>query len=177
MLTQEKLDGKTLEIAMRDGRKMGAELFARPGQIAAGIVMVPPAFGIDDDTRRIAWDYANDGFPVLALDIFFRIHPGPLAREGEGRDKALARYHAFDVEQGMKDLADAAATFRRMPECNGKVAVFGYCFGGRLAYRAVSDGIADAGVSFHGTQIGLDLPLAGGVARPLQIHTGDADPH
>src|SRR3954464_2813898 len=114
MLAQEKLAGKTLEIAMRDGRKMGAELFARPGQIAAGIVMMPSAFGIDDDARQIAWDYANEGFPVLALDCFFRTHAGPLAREGEGREKALARYQAFDAEQGVQDLADAVATFRRM---------------------------------------------------------------
>ena len=176
MLAQDKLAGNTLEITTRDGRKMGAELFARPGMVAPGIVYVPPIFGIEDETRQIAWDYADEGFPVLALDVFFRIHPGPLGREGEEREKAHARYKAFDAEQGVKDIADAVATLKRMPQCSGKVAVFGYCFGGRYAYRAVSDGIADAGVSFHGTKIGLDLAQAAGVKAPLQIHVGDADP-
>jgi len=176
MLAQEPLAGKTLEIALRDGRQMGAELFARPGMVAPGIVMAPSAFGIDADARRVAWGYADDGFPVLALDCFFRIHPGPLAREGEGREKALARYAAFDAEQGVKDLADAVATFKRMPECSGKVAVFGYCFGGRYAYRAASDNLADAGAAFHGTKIGLDLAHAPGLKTPLQLHFGGADP-
>src|SRR3954468_8349501 len=176
MVAQDALAGKTLELAMRDGRKMGAELFARPGMVAPGIVMVTSVFGVDEDTRRIAWGYADEGFPVLALDIFFRVHPGPLAREGEGREKAMARYTAFDVEQGVKDVADAAAIFKRMPECSGKAAVFGYCFGGRYAYRAASDNIADAGCSFHGTKIGLDLATAGNLRTPLQLHFGDVDP-
>jgi len=176
MLAQEKLAGKTLELEMRDGRKMGAELFARPGMTAPGIVMVPAVFGIDEDTQRIAWEYADQGFPVLALDCFFRIHPGKLAREGEGREKAMARYAAFDVEQGVKDLADSVAIFKRMPECSGKVAVFGYCFGGRYAYRAASDNIADGAVSFHGTKIGLDLAHAPNLKTPLQLHFGGADP-
>src|SRR4051812_20297075 len=123
MLAQE-IAGKTLELAMRDGRKMGAELFAKPGMVAPGIVMVGAVFGIDEELKQIARGYADAGFPVLALDIFFRIHPGPLAREGEGREKAMARYAAFDVEQGVKDVADAAAIFKRMPECSGKAAVF-----------------------------------------------------
>src|SRR5690242_3717951 len=76
MLAQENLAGKNLELAMRDGRKMGAELFARPGMTAPGIVMVPAVFGIDEDAQRIAWDYADQGFPVLVLDFFFRTHPG-----------------------------------------------------------------------------------------------------
>lgn len=176
MLAQEKLAGKTLELAMRDGKKMGAELFARPGMTAPGIVMVPAVFGIDEDAQSIAWSYADAGFPVLALDFFFRIHPGKLAREGEGREKAMARYAAFDVEQGVADLADAVAIFKRMPECSGKVAVFGYCFGGRYAYRAATDNIADAGCSFHGTKIGLDLVQAANLRTKLQLHFGGADP-
>lgn len=175
MLAQE-IAGKTLELAMRDGRKMGAELFAKPGMVAPGIVMVGAVFGVDEELKQIARSYAEAGFPVLALDIFFRIQPGPLAREGEGRAQAMARYAAFDVEQGVKDLADAVAIFKRMPECSGKAAVFGYCFGGRYAYRAASDNIADAACSFHGTKIGLDLATAGNLRTPLQLHFGDADP-
>jgi carboxymethylenebutenolidase len=176
MLAQETLGGKGLALAMRDGHKMGAELFARPGMTAPGIVMVTAVFGIDEDAQRIAWEYADQGFPVLALDIFSRIRPGKLAREGEGREKAMARYAAFEPEQGVQDIADAVAIFKRMPECSGKVAVFGYCFGGRYAYRAATDNIADAGCAFHGTKIGLDVGQAPHLKTPLQLHFGGADP-
>jgi carboxymethylenebutenolidase len=176
-MLKENLAGRVLDIATRDGRNMAAELFVKPGAAPApAIVMVPPIFGIEDDARVIAWDYADAGFPVLILDFFHRIHPGPLAREGAEREKAMARYQAFDAEQGVKDLGDAIQQLRGMKECNGKVAVFGYCFGGRYAYLAAAHGLADGGVSFHGTKIGLDLDKASGVACPLQLHCGDSDP-
>jgi carboxymethylenebutenolidase len=168
--------GRQIGIATRDGRKLPAELIAKFGAKAPGIVMIPPIFGLSDGERAIAWDYANAGFPVLVLDLFFRTIPGPLGREGADRDKAQERYAKFEVEQGVSDLADAVAALRKMPECNGKVIVCGYCFGGRYAYLAVTRGIADAGVSFHGTKIGLDLDEAAHVRVPLQIHVGDKDP-
>jgi carboxymethylenebutenolidase len=161
---------------MRDGRKMPVVLFAKPGAKAPGVVMIPPIFGLGEGEKAIAWDYANAGYPVLVPDMFFRTVPGPLGREGADRDKAQARYADFAVEQGVSDLADVVSIMRKQPECNGKVVVFGYCFGGRYAYLAVARGIADGGVSFHGTKIGLNLAEAGHVRAPLQIHVGDSDP-
>lgn len=167
--------GRSLEITTRDGRKLPAELIAKPGARAPGIVMIPPIFGLSDGERAIAWDYATEGYPVLVPDMFFRTVPGALGREGADRDKAQARYKDFAVEQGVSDLADAVTALRKMPECNGKAVVFGYCFGGRYAYLAVTRGIADGAVSFHGTKIGLDLDEAANLRAPLQIHVGDAD--
>ncbi len=168
--------GRPIGIATRDGGKLPAELIATFGTKAPGVVMIPPIYGLSDDERAIAWDYVNAGFPVLAIDLFFRTLPGPLGREGADRDKAKARFAAFEVEQGVSDLADAVAALRKMPECNGKVIVCGYCFGGRYAYLSVSRGIADAAVSFHGARIGLDLDEAANVRVPLEIHVGDQDP-
>lgn len=167
--------GRTIEFTMRDGRKLPVELIAKPGERAPGVIMIPPIFGLSDGERDIAWDYANAGFPVAVPDLFFRTVPGALGREGADRDKAQARYAGFAVEQGVSDLADAVAALRKLPECNGKVVVCGYCFGGRYAYLAVTRGIADGAVSFHGTKIGLDLDEAANVRAPLQIHVGDQD--
>ncbi len=167
--------GRNLEIPMRDGRKLPAELIAKPGAKAPGVVIIPPIFGLGEGERAIAWDYANEGFPVLAPDMFFRTVPGALGREGADRDKAYARNGAFALEQGVSDLADAVAALRKLPECNGRVVVLGYCFGGRLAYLAVTRGIADGAVAFHGTKIGLHLNEVPNVRAPLQIHVGDVD--
>lgn len=164
-----------LEIPTRDGRKLPAELIAKPGAKAPGVVIIPPIFGLGEGERAIAWDYANAGFPVLAPDMFFRTVPGALDREGPERDKAFARNKEFAVEQGVSDLADAVAALRKLPECNGRVVVFGYCFGGRLAYLAVARGFADGAVTFHGSKIGLHLDEAANARAPLQIHVGDSD--
>lgn len=168
--------GRDIAVPTRDGKTMTGELFARPGVRGPGVVMIPAIFGIHDDVRQIAWDYAAAGHPTLALDVFFRTIPGPLARDGAEKDQAMRRYEGFDADQGARDVADACAYLRKQPECSGKVAVLGYCFGGRLAFLAAAQGGADGAVSFHGTKIGQSLQHAGGLARPFQLHVGDVDP-
>ncbi len=167
--------GRKIEIETRDGRALPADLIAKPGPKAPVVVMIPPIFGLGEGERAIAWDYADAGFPVLVPDLFFRTVPGPLGREGADRDKAYARNAGFAVEQGVSDLADAVAHARKLPEGNGRVAVFGYCFGGRFTFLAVARGFADGGVTFHGTNIGAHLAEAANLRAPLQIHVGDSD--
>ena len=107
--------GRNFDITTRDGRKLPVELIAKPGARAPGVIMIPPIFGLGDDERAIAWDYANEGYPVLVPDLFFRLLPGALGREGPDRDKAYARNKDFAVEQGVSDLADAATSIRAQP--------------------------------------------------------------
>ncbi|HEY4136244.1 MAG TPA: dienelactone hydrolase family protein [Alphaproteobacteria bacterium] len=170
------MQGRQLAVPTRDGKAMPAELFAKPGAKAPAILMIPAIFGLHDPERAIAWEYAEGGYPVLVPDAFFRSLPGPQGREGAGREAAQKRYDEYDAEQGAKDVVDAVAFLRGQPECNGKVAAFGYCFGGRLAYLAAALGKADGAVTFHGTKIGLSLDVASGVNCPVQIHVGDTDP-
>lgn len=162
-------------VSMRDGAAMGAAL-AAPAKTGPGIVIVPAIFGVDDGVRDIMAHWQGRGCAALAIDPFHRTIPGPLSREPDEREKAQKRYKEFDVEQGVLDLEDAVKWLRNQPSCNGKVVVFGYCFGGRYAYLATARHIADGGVSFHGTKIGLNLDEAKNVDRPLSIHVGDQDP-
>jgi carboxymethylenebutenolidase len=165
-----------IAVSMRDGAKMGAALAPVTGGPGVGIIMIPPIFGLDDGIYDIMGDWAVRGCPVLGIDLFHRTIPGPLGREGADRDKAQKRYAEFDVEQGVADLADSVAWLRKHPGCNGRVVVFGYCFGGRYAYLSSTRGIADGALSFHGTKIGLSLDEAKNLCRPLSIHVGDKDP-
>lgn len=165
-----------IEIPTADGGAMPAEASFPADGTGKAIIIVPPIFGVEDGTRDIMEDYAAQGSMVVTPDVFWRTIPGTLGREGEERAKADERSQNFDVEQGVKDLADAVAFVRAMPQCNGKVAVFGYCFGGRFAYLAATRLGVDAAVSFHGVAIGQHLDESGNVACPLSIHVGDADP-
>jgi carboxymethylenebutenolidase len=163
-------------IPTSDGGAMPAEI-AWPGATPAkAVVIVPPIFGIEGGTRDIMGDYAAKGFVVVTPDLFWRTIPGTLGREGAEREKAVQRSEAFDIEQGVKDLADAVAALRASPRCNGKVAVFGYCFGGRYAFLAGTRLGVDAAVSFHGVGIGHHLAEADRLSCPLSIHVGDKDP-
>ncbi|MGE0651376.1 MAG: dienelactone hydrolase family protein [Alphaproteobacteria bacterium] len=166
---------ETLAIPMSGGAAMGAEIASPKSGPAPGILIIPAIFGIDDGVCEIMDHWAARGCVALAVDSFHRSIPGTMGRDEAGREKAQKRYAAFDAEQGMKDFAEAIAWLRKDTRCNGKVVVFGYCFGGRYAFLAAARGYADGAVSFHGTKIGLNLDEAKNVCRPLSIHVGDKD--
>jgi carboxymethylenebutenolidase len=171
-----EFETKSYTIPTADGGAMPTDItYPAGGGAANGVIIVPAIFGLDDGTREIIDAWAARGTIVMVPDLFWRTIPGPLGREDEEREKAQARYADFDAEQGMKDLADALAALKADGRSSGKVAVFGYCFGGRYAYLAAARLDIGAAVSFHGTKIGLNLDEAAKVACPLSIHVGDAD--
>lgn len=169
--------GETRSIGCNDGQAMLAEVFypADASRAAAAIVMVPPIFGLLDDGRDIAWDYARAGHTVIVPDWFHRTVPGPLKRESPEREKAQERSENYDVEQGLQDMAAALAFARVHGNSNGRACLFGYCFGGRFAFLSLTRLGADGACSFHGVKIGDHLDEASRVRRPFQVHVGDND--
>jgi len=113
----------------------------------AGILFITAIFGIDGNARTITEQWADDGFLVSVPDIFWRQHPGPT----DDMEIAQARYHAYDFDQGLLDIQDLIAQLRAHPRCNGKIAVFGVCFGGRYAHLAAARYGIDAAAAYHGT--------------------------
>jgi hypothetical protein len=99
-----------------------------------GIVLITAIWGTDDEMKELADAWAVDGFVVSVPDIFWRVLPGPTA----DRDVAFDRYGKFDVDQGMLDIEDLVKDLKARPECNGKVGILGFCFGGRYAHLAAA---------------------------------------
>lgn len=141
------------------------------GKVPA-ILMITAIFGIDDEMQQLADAWAGDGFLVSTPDIFWRVMPGPTA----DMEKAFARYEAFDFEKGMSDVEDLIKDLKAHPRCNGKVAVLGFCFGGRYAHLAASRLGANAAAAFHGTMIGQHLDEVDKISCPVSWHFGAEDP-
>ncbi len=138
----------------RAGETFGGRLSVpEGGGKAPGILMITAIFGIDKEMEELADAWAADGFVVSTPDIFWRQIPGPTA----DMEVAFKRYNDFDFDQGIKDIEDLMNDLRNRPECNGKVGVLGFCFGGRYAHLAASRFGANAAGSFHGTMIGKHL--------------------
>lgn len=142
------------------------------GDPAPGILLITAIFGIDDEMKELADAWAADGFVVSTPDIFWRVMPGPTA----DMEKAFARYEAFDADQGMLDIEDLVKDLRARPECNGKVAILGFCFGGRYAHLGAARLGIDAAGSYHGTKIGEHLDETANVKCPVSFHFGSVDP-
>ena len=137
-----------------------------------GILLITAIFGTDDEMKELADAWAADGFVVSVPDIFWRVLPGPTA----DREVAFDRYGKFDAEQGMLDIEDLIHDLKARPECNGKVGVLGFCFGGRYAHLAAARLGVDAAGSYHGTKIGEHLDETPNVKCPVSFHFGEVDP-
>lgn len=139
---------------------------------APGLLLITAIFGIDDEMKELSDAWARDGFLVSVPDIFWRVMPGPTA----DMEKAFARYEAFDPAQGMLDIEDLIKDLKSRPQCNGKVAMLGFCFGGRYAHLSAARLGIDAAAAFHGTMIGAHLDETDKVKCPVSWHFGDQDP-
>ncbi len=137
-----------------------------------GLLLITAIFGIDDEMKELSNAWADDGFLVSTPDIFWRVMPGPTA----DMEKAFARFGAFDQNQGMLDIEDLIRDLKARPQCNGKVAVLGFCFGGLYGHLAAARFGIDAAGSFHGTKIGPEAGEADKVKCPVSFHFGEQDP-
>lgn len=146
------------------------------GNKGPGIVIVQEIFGVNGHIRDVVEQYALDGYVAIAPDIFWRTQPRvELEYVGADRDKGIELLQKTDVKLAVQDIAATAAVLRKLPECTGKVAAIGYCFGGRLAYLAAADGSVDAAVSYYGGGIQNALDLADKVTVPIQFHYAELD--
>ncbi|MDB5092659.1 MAG: Carboxymethylenebutenolidase [Candidatus Eremiobacteraeota bacterium] len=165
-----------LTVETADGKTFAAYFASTEATPAPGIIVLPPIFGVDRQMRDLVDRCAHRGYAAAVLNQFWRDpQPQEFARTPEERPLAVARAARVDVDQLVDDLDVAIAALRDRPECNGKIAVMGYCFGGRYAFLAAARLGVDAAAAFHGTQIGLALADAPNVAAPLSLHFGADD--
>lgn len=93
-----------------------------------GLIVIHEAFGLNDHIRDVATRFANEGFDVLAPDLY--------SREGTPApdfDVIMPLLQSMPDERVVSDLEGAAAYLRSGPETNHKVGVIGFCSGGRQA--------------------------------------------
>jgi carboxymethylenebutenolidase len=163
-----------ISIPSADGRTFDAVIAQPPGGPAPALLFVPSIFGNTEGMQTTIDRYASHGYIVISADPFWRTLPGPLGYDR--RSDASARKDAWNVDEGLADLRDVLAYLKTLPTWNGKFAVVGYCFGGRLAMLGLMRLGADAAASFHGTAMHVDLAEAGSIAAPFSFHYGEADP-
>ncbi len=111
-----------------------------------GVVLIHDVWGLKDHTRDISTRLANEGFHVLAIDLYRDMsdvnieNPGPWIQ-------ALSD---LDI---VADLHAAAAFLRDHPDTAGsKVGLTGFCMGGMYALLAACEGEASfaAVAAFYG---------------------------
>jgi carboxymethylenebutenolidase len=126
--------------------------------------------------RETADYYAEEGYVVLAPDLFWRMEPGvDLGYSEADFNKAFGYYQRFDANQSIKDADDALKVLRARAECKGKVGALGFCLGGKLAYLVAARTNVDCAVSYYGVGIEADIAEAGNIKTPIVFHFAELD--
>ena len=145
-------------------------------QTSPGIVLIQEIFGVNASIRKVADQFAEAGYVVLAPDLFWRLKPNvDLCYTGKDMEEAFDYYQRFDVDQGVSDIAQVVDILRQHSSCNGKVAVMGFCLGGKISYLTAARHKVDAAVPFYGGGIVDHLDEANNIHCPMLMHFGKED--
>ena len=167
--------GTDIVIAQDDGKPFNGYLVAPKSGKGPGILLYTAIFGVNADQRDMADSFAAKGFFVLVPDLFWRVHPGPLAYNDEDRKMAFARSEKVDLDRLMADLEGALDLLKAQPGCSGRIASLGYCFGGLISVLSASRLDVEVALSYHGTRIGEALSDVAVARCPTSLHFGGAD--
>jgi len=165
-----------IAIEGRDGA-FGAYI-ARPAAFPApAVVVLHEVFGVNADIRKTCDELAGEGFIAVAPDLFWRQEPGVdlgVTSEPDWQH-GLRLYQAYDRDAGVGDIRDTLDVVARLPDCTGKLAVQGYCFGALMTFLTAVRGRVDAAVAYHGADTEKYLGEVDNLSAPLLMHLGEED--
>ena len=124
------------------------------GAPRGGVVVLHEIFGVNDDMQRIANLLAGDGYLAIAPNVFHRTDPDFSATHDDaGFAKGRAAAGAIVFQQVVADMTACGEYLRERLGSQAKVATWGFCFGGSLAFASATLPFVAAAVSFYGGQI------------------------
>lgn len=166
------------EVADYDSPKGGGKikgLLARPATASPsakrpGIIVVHENRGLNPYIEDVVRRTAVEGFVAFGPDALTPLggYPGD---DEKGKELQAKR----KPEEMIEDFIAAALWLQKHPDCNGKIGVVGFCYGGGMANTLavrLPDVIA-AAVPFYGRQPAAeDVPK---IKAPLLLHYAELD--
>lgn len=129
---------------------------------ATAVVIIHEIFGLTDWVRGVADQLAEAGYIAIAPDLLSGAAPGGggTAELGSG-DAVRKAISALPPDQITADLKAVMGYVAKLPACNGKVAVGGFCWGGSQTFRfATNSKDLKAALVFYGSGPETEADLA-----------------
>ena len=168
--------GKWIEIKANAGEAFRGYLATPASGSGPGIVLLQEIFGVNGHMRDVADLYAEEGYVVLAPDLFWRLGKDiELGYDDASMKRAFDCFGRFDVDTAIDDAKAALTALRARPECAGKVGTIGFCLGGKLAYLLAARGDVDCAVGYYGVGIEQALDEAAAIKCPMVLHFAEKD--
>ena len=120
---------------------------------ATAMVVIHEIFGLSDWVRGVADQLAEAGYIAIAPDLLSGAAPGGGGTAELGGDDAVRKaISTLPPDQVTADLNAVVDYVAKLPACNGKVAVGGFCWGGGQTFRlATNNKNMKAAFAFYGT--------------------------
>ena len=141
---------------------------------ATAVIVIHEIYGLSDWARVAADEFAEAGYIAIAPDLLSGMAPngGGTAELGGNVGKTIS---ALPPDQITADLNAVIAYVSKLPACNGKFVVAGFCWGGGQVFRfATNNKDIKAALSFYGSMPTDDAALAR-IACPVHGFYGEND--
>lgn len=125
-----------------NGRTLNAALALPAAPKAPAVILIHEWWGLNDQIKAVAVEFARQGFVALAVDLF-----GKVAEDAEA---ARLLVQSMDAQAATAALVAAVGHLRGHERSTGKVATLGWCFGGGWALNAALATPVDATVVYYG---------------------------
>lgn len=119
---------------------------------ATAVIVIHEIFGMSDWVRSLTDQLAEAGYIAIAPDLLSGMGPkggGSSEFDGSTVRQAIGSLPPDQITGDLNAVADYVA---KLPACNGKVAVAGFCYGGTQTFRFATNrpGIKAAFVFYGG---------------------------
>lgn len=158
-----------VEATTKAGKSVKAAL-AMPATLPApAIILIHEWWGLNDQIKAVAADFANQGYITLAIDLM-----GGQVATTPDEAKALTGAVAADPDTATETCTLWTNWLKGHESSTGKVGTCGWCFGGGWSLNASLATPVDATVIYYGrvTQPAADLASLKG---PVQGHFATQD--
>ena len=148
---------ETVSLTTPGGERVSAALALPAATPAPAVLLVHEWWGLNDQIKSVAAEFANQGYVALAIDLY----GGKVA---DNRDDAKAYMGQVQDAAASATVAAWVDWLRARGDVTGKLGSIGWCFGGGWSLNTALVRPLDAAVVYYGrvNKTAADLASLGG---------------
>ncbi|MBF0219360.1 MAG: dienelactone hydrolase family protein [Gammaproteobacteria bacterium] len=162
-------DVEEIRLKSASGEENRAFIAYPEAQKAPALLLVHEWWGVNDQIKTVAREFAREGFLTIAVDLYH----GAVATT---REEAVSLKNSVKEQQAAAALVAWVDWLRHHPRSSGKVGTLGWCYGGGWSLTTSLLTPVEATVIYYGNVEKSRQQLAT-LKSPILGHFGTQDEH